>query len=770
MKIALVMIVKATDGEADVLKRCLASAAPHVDKVFLTITGDNEQCEKVGRAYNAHITHFDWVNDFAKARNFALEQVPDDYDYWMWLDADDVLVGGEKIRDILTDNPAVDALIFNYLYAFDEWKNPIVTHAKTRVLRHDGCVEWRGALHEDFHNTRQIDARFVEGVFVAHETDPERMEDSKKRNLLVASKDMEANPEDPRSYWNLGNAKKAAGDNDGALAAMETFLQMSKSEDEQYIIHMRMSEIYIATERLQDALSHARMAIAIKPTFPDAFILSAHILLALKRYQDARDAVMMGLQLEPQPQKMIVYNPRDYDLEPLRLLAKIYMQMSMPQLALKALESCLQIVPKDKDLQNIVKLLKKEAEQVEKVLELVEKFKEFDDEELQNALDSVDPEYRSHPALCHLRNTRLIKTESSGKDVVFCCGYTNDVWTPETAKKSGIGGSEEAVIHLSRHFADAGYNVTVYNNCGHKAQVFDGVTYRPYWEWNYRDKQDIAILWRTPKLLDYKPNADKVFLDMHDVIPASEFNKKRVEQVDKVFFKSNVHRELYPQIPDDKCVIVQNGIVWDQFQDNIERDPYLLVNTSSPDRSLHTLIRAFKRIKEAVPQAKLQWAYGWNVWDSTHGDDATMVQWKSEIEHLFDETDGAEALGRIGHDDVARLYQKAHIFAYPTAFFEIDCISARKAQASGAVPIVTDFAALDETVQYGVKVKIDVTKENWGNDGAHDFSLKDKRAIDEWVDAVIKELNSPTEDVTEMRAWTKQFDWSNIAHRWLKEM
>ena len=55
------------------------------------------------------------------------------------------------------------------------------------------------------------------------------------------------------------------------------------------------------------------------------------------------------------------------------------------------------------------------------------------------------------------------------------------------------------------------------------------------------------------------------------------------------------------------------------------------INTSSPDRGLKVLVELFKRVKEVVPQARLQWAYGWGIWDVVHGDNLKMIEWKAEL-------------------------------------------------------------------------------------------------------------------------------------------
>ena len=79
MKIALALIVKPTDDEAVVLRRCLENVSPHVDGIFLTFAGPegvkNESCETVAKLFKAETSYFTWINDFAAARNASAMSV-----------------------------------------------------------------------------------------------------------------------------------------------------------------------------------------------------------------------------------------------------------------------------------------------------------------------------------------------------------------------------------------------------------------------------------------------------------------------------------------------------------------------------------------------------------------------------------------------------------------------------------------------------------------------------------------------------------------------
>lgn len=777
MKIALAMIVKGSWQEAEYLKRCLHNVAPHVDGVFITIThkhGEerNKDVEAVAKEYNAVISDFEWCHDFSAARNFNFSQVPKDFDYILWLDADDTLNHPEKIKETIEKNPA-DGYLVKYLYAFDEHKHPIVIHHKTQIVRNDGCVTWKGALHEDFAQNRKVEMYLIDDLHRIHHDEMARFNNAKERNLEVAQKQLEREPSDPRSYWNVANCFSAMAEWANAIEMFDIFLSKSESEEEKYIAFMRKGECLWHLGEKNKAIDTCRYAIGLRPGYPDAYSLLGSILLESQRLPEAREMLLAALTRKPPYHSIIVYNPRDYDYVPLMNLAKVYIGMSMPSLALECLKACLQIYPDSIQIKQVIEAIEHKVVEFEEMMKQVKRLKRIKNvKRLENEINELPVEIQSHPMVCNLRNTRIIKKESSGKDLVIFCSNSAETWTPETAKTKGIGGSEEAVLWLSKLLVKRGWNVTVYNNCGHKQLEFDGVIFKPFWSWNYRDKQDAVILWRSPVMCDYDINATNIYVDLHDVIEPGEFNEKRLSKITKIFVKSAFHRSLFPDIADDKFVIVPNGIDSAVFSGGEERDRYLLINTSSPDRSLSALVDCWPEIKKEVPEAKLMWAYGWKVWDTAHSDNPAMLEWKQNIQAKIETLEDFYELGRLGHDEVADLYKKAGIFAYPTEFAEIDCISLSKAMAAGAYPVATDFAALGEKTGHGgTFIHSDKNKDNWCLPYQKDFSLQDEQKRKEWVDAVVKQLKKPDTNVDAMRQWAqKTFDWENIANVWHEQL
>ncbi len=84
IKLSLAMIVK---NEARCLARCLRSVQAIADEIVVADTGSTDDTVKIAKEFSAKVSHFDWINDFAAARNFALAQTTGDW--ILALDADE---------------------------------------------------------------------------------------------------------------------------------------------------------------------------------------------------------------------------------------------------------------------------------------------------------------------------------------------------------------------------------------------------------------------------------------------------------------------------------------------------------------------------------------------------------------------------------------------------------------------------------------------------------------------------------------------------------
>ena len=186
------------------------------------------------------------------------------------------------------------------------------------------------------------------------------------------------------------------------------------------------------------------------------------------------------------------------------------------------------------------------------------------------------------------------------------------------------------------------------------------------------------------------------------------------------------------------------------------RDLKRVIYGSSYDRGLQHLLEMWPEVKKAVPDATLHVFYGWQLFEKFYQNNPSSMSWMNRMKELMTQ-DGITDNGRVPQDEMAEEYKKSGIWAYPTHFGEISCINAIKAQAYGCEPVVVNYAALKETVQFGRKVEGDI------------YDDETKQAyLKELVDALKNPMGDDKRE--DMMKWAKSnYSWDKVTTDWSKE-
>ena len=124
--ISLCMIVK---NEADLLPRILSPMTDIADHILIADTGSVDQTKEIACKYGAQVFDFPWCEDFSAARNFLLEKVHTDY--WMWLDADDLITPANLtlLSSLKNSLPSdTDIVMMKYITAFHTDQSPAFSY------------------------------------------------------------------------------------------------------------------------------------------------------------------------------------------------------------------------------------------------------------------------------------------------------------------------------------------------------------------------------------------------------------------------------------------------------------------------------------------------------------------------------------------------------------------------------------------------------------------------------------------------------------------
>lgn len=174
---------------------------------------------------------------------------------------------------------------------------------------------------------------------------------------------------------------------------------------------------------------------------------------------------------------------------------------------------------------------------------------------------------------------------------------------------------------------------------------------------------------------------------------------------------------------------------------------------SSLDRGLETCLKMWPQVLEAYPDAELHVFYGWETFDSAFASNPERQNWKNKIMELCKQK-GIVWHGRVGKTTLREWQRNLGIWMYPTAFTEINCITALDTQSQGCVPVTMTLAALDETVQSGVKLSCDIEDEDC-----------QKEYVKELL-ALMGDEERWKQEQEKGKKFTEGLSWAKVAEQW----
>lgn len=302
------MIVK---NEEDNIAQCIKSYQDVVTEIIVVDTGSTDGTVQLAESFGAKVYHFEWANDFAKAKNYALSKATGDW--IIFLDADEYfdLEKSIKIPEIIRKyGKKSTKLIGCKMINIDEDSNEIIaTLIQTRIFKNEKTIYYTSSIHERLHSDeKNVKAVYIpQNELVIYHTGYSRnkISDKAERNLSILLKEKESNPRDSSidfflcdTYVSLNNYEQCIfygkaylknrinmiGLNSkvyqNIIASMiklgenwdkiDDVLQKALSEfPEHPMFHMFLSEKYYASKRYQEALKSYERTLKMQVNYSD---------------------------------------------------------------------------------------------------------------------------------------------------------------------------------------------------------------------------------------------------------------------------------------------------------------------------------------------------------------------------------------------------------------------------------------------------------------------------------------------------------------------
>lgn len=204
-------------NEEKKIARCLAPLAPTGMEVIVLDTGSTDNTVSIAGKYTSKIYHFDWINDFSAARNYAMAKAS--HDHILFLDADEYVenIDISAIKKLLREYPDAIGQIKrrNACLASDGISERITIDLVERLFDRR-LYHYKGSIHEQITH-RQGKKLYVYQIplTVYHDgylgTPEERRQKAERNNALLFD-ELKKSPEDPYLYYQIGQSFGLCGD------------------------------------------------------------------------------------------------------------------------------------------------------------------------------------------------------------------------------------------------------------------------------------------------------------------------------------------------------------------------------------------------------------------------------------------------------------------------------------------------------------------------------------------------------------------------------
>lgn len=293
----LVMILK---NEADSITPTLASIAPFIDEYTILDTGSTDGTPELVHAALAGIpgTVFSHAYEgLAISRNRAIAAAGTTARYLMFLDANDILEGGDQLRAALCSNDhSVYSLTRRWVFTASDDATEGTVWNQRWVGVHTPGLGWHyeGNVHDVLMSPQGVQSgvAHINGPVVAQIRTPSQEKRSQIRlrsegiAFLIDEIPLDAyRGREGRAHFYIAQSYVAIGDEENATLWYERRVAMhwGANPAEVYVSRVQLAKLCharLGNAGLTECLAHCNAAMANNPARPDALVIAAWLLLA----------------------------------------------------------------------------------------------------------------------------------------------------------------------------------------------------------------------------------------------------------------------------------------------------------------------------------------------------------------------------------------------------------------------------------------------------------------------------------------------------------
>lgn len=300
MKVSACMIVK---NESKNIERCINSFIELADEIIIVDTGSTDNTVKIAEGLGAKVFFRAWDNDFAAAKNYALDQAAGDW--IIILDADEYFESGSmpnlrKALQRIDKNKNTEAVQCR-LYNIEEKKNLIIgSMPAVRIIRNRPDIRFYGRIHEaPKREGKFLNNEYLKDIKIYHTGySLDIVQSKRERNLEMLKLEEKSGNADSFIYYYLAEVCAHLNKYEEAITYADIFIgrpdfkDMIKTYPQAFRIYIHkshcmceMKECY-TEEEILDVITEG---IKQFPFHPELIIKEAEILFKYGRLEKAID-------------------------------------------------------------------------------------------------------------------------------------------------------------------------------------------------------------------------------------------------------------------------------------------------------------------------------------------------------------------------------------------------------------------------------------------------------------------------------------------------
>jgi len=309
--LSLCLIVK---NEEAVLARCIQSVREAVDEVIVLDTGSIDRTVDIAEENGACVYRFTWVNDFAAARNAAIDRAKGQW--ILILDADEALYPGhgKRLREKLEGLARAEAEAFfmqvvNY-YGFRDKLLGSTVCSSLRVFRNVPGYRYRGKIHEQIVDpilkaNPQAKLVFTD-LQIEHDgylVETVQEKGKSQRNIALLEKELVETVDPAFHRYNIAVEYIRLNDYERALAELAHCKSYPYFRNTSYAHTVLRQEIDCldAIGRVEEAIEACRKAVDIFQDYTDLHLRLGMLHYRLERWEEAKEGFLAALRIGNPP-------------------------------------------------------------------------------------------------------------------------------------------------------------------------------------------------------------------------------------------------------------------------------------------------------------------------------------------------------------------------------------------------------------------------------------------------------------------------------------